>query len=47
MSRPIITSFVHYKDVEKILKSAYKLQVTNYGINRDYPKEIIEAISRT
>jgi len=44
--RPIIVSFVYFKDVEYILEKAYKLQGTTYGINRDYPKEILNARSR-
>ena len=44
-SRPIIALFRDYKDVERILASAYKLRDTNFGINRDYPPEIVNARS--
>lgn len=43
--RPIIVRFRDYQVVELILQNAYKLTDTQYGINRDYPKEIIEALS--
>lgn len=39
-SRPIIALFRDYKDVERILASAYKLRDTNFGINRDYPQKL-------
>ena len=45
-SRPIIVCFRDYKDVELILSYAYKLSNTNYGINKDFPKEITEARSK-
>jgi hypothetical protein len=41
--RPIIVNFMHYEDTETILRSAYKLRGTNFMIDRDYPKEIVEA----
>lgn len=44
--RPIIVQFRDYQAVELILQNAYKLTDTQYGINRDYPKEIIEARSK-
>lgn len=44
--RPIICNFVNRKDVDLILSKAYKLKGTNYGINRDYPPEIVQARSR-
>ena len=37
--------FRDYNDVERILASAYKLRDTNFGINRDYPPEIVNARS--
>ena len=43
--RPIIVNFRDYEDVELILANAKKLKNTNFGINRDYPKEIISARS--
>ena len=45
--RPIIVCFRDYPDVETILKNAPKLKgKPNYGINRDYPSEIVAARSR-
>ncbi|MEW8545898.1 MAG: hypothetical protein AB2693_20440 [Candidatus Thiodiazotropha sp.] len=44
-SRPIIVLFRDYKDVERILANAYKLRDANFGINRDYPPEIVNACS--
>lgn len=44
--RPIIVCFRDYKDVVRILGNAYKLRDTNYGINRDYPPEIVNARSK-
>ena len=41
--RPLIACFRDYPDVELILSNANKLQGTRYGINRDYPREIIDA----
>ena len=41
--RPIIACFRDFKDVEAILANAYKLANTPLGINRDYPKEILDA----
>ena len=41
--RPIIACFRDYQDVEAILANAYKLVNTSFGINRDYPKEILDA----
>jgi hypothetical protein len=45
-TRPIIVRFKNEEDVQIILENAYKLAGTVYGINRDYPKEIVEARSR-
>lgn len=45
-TRPIIASFIDRKDTELILENAYKLKDTNYGINRDYPMEIVHARSK-
>ena len=44
--RPIIVNFRDYEDVELILENAKKLKDTSFGINRDYPKEIISARSK-
>jgi hypothetical protein len=44
--RPIIVNFVNFKDVEVILENAYKLKGTKFGINRDYPREIVVARSK-
>ena len=41
--RPLIACFRDYPDVELILANANKLQGTQYGINRDYPHEIVNA----
>ena len=41
--RPIIINFRDYEVVELIFENAYKLRNTEFGINRDYPREIIEA----
>ena len=43
--RPIIVCFRDYADVEKIIANSYKLQGTDYGVSRDYPKEIVAARS--
>ena len=45
-TRPIIVCFRDYGDVEYILSNSYKLKGLNFGINRDYPPEIVEARSR-
>ena len=41
--RPLIALFRDYQDVELILSNAGKLRGTRFGINRDYPQEIINA----
>ena len=41
--RPLIALFRDYQDVELILSNANKLQGKPFGINRDYPQEIINA----
>ena len=41
--RPIIVNFRDYEVVELIFDNAHRLRDTEYGINRDYPKEIIAA----
>ena len=38
--------FRDYSDVENILANSYKLADTNYGVSRDYPKEIVTARSQ-
>ncbi|XP_060551817.1 uncharacterized protein LOC132713304 [Ruditapes philippinarum] len=40
-TRPIICTFSQRKDVEYILSKVNLLKNTNYGINRDYPLEIV------
>ena len=45
-SRPIIVCFRDYKDVQDILAKAHTLQGTDFGINRDYPDEIVKARSK-
>ena len=42
-NRPLIALFGDYQDVELVLSNANKLQGTPFGINRDYPREIINA----
>lgn len=41
--RPLIALFRDYQDVELIISNAGKLKGTSFGINRDYPPEIIAA----
>lgn len=41
--RPIIVYFRDYPDTEYILENAYKLRGTSFGIDRDYPREILDA----
>ena len=41
--RPIIVNFRDYEVVELILQNAHKLTIIAFWINRDYPREIIEA----
>lgn len=41
--RPLIALFRDFQDVELIISNAGKLRGTSFGINRDYPPEIIEA----
>lgn len=41
--RPLIAAFRDYPDVELVLSNADKLQGSNFGINRDYPQEIVNA----
>ena len=45
-SRPIIACFRDHQDVENIMTNAKKLRNTNFGINRDFPPEIVQARSR-
>ena len=44
--RLIIVNFRDYEDVEIILENTKKLKGTTFGINRDYPKEIVNARSK-
>ena len=41
--RPIIVRFSNYNDVDNIMNSAYKLKGTSFGIDRNYPTEIVQA----
>lgn len=41
--RPLIAAFRDYQDVELVLSNAGKLRNTRFGINRDFPQEIIDA----
>lgn len=38
--RPMVVRFRDYVDTETILSKAYKLKGTNFGVDRQYPKEI-------
>lgn len=42
-TRPIIVYFLDYRDTEHILSNANKLKGLDFNINRDYPKEIVNA----
>lgn len=44
--RPIMVRFRDFGDIKNILSNAHKLRGQNYGINRDYPPEIVTARSR-
>ena len=41
--RPLIVAFRDFQDVKLILSNASKLQGTSFGINHDYPQEIVVA----
>ncbi|MCG7877395.1 MAG: hypothetical protein N0C90_13810 [Candidatus Thiodiazotropha endolucinida] len=41
--RPLIALFRDYQDVELILSNTTKLKGSSFGINRDYPPEIVSA----
>ena len=41
--RPLIAAFRDFRDVELIIDSAKKLQGLGFGINRDIPKELVDA----
>ena len=41
--RPMVASFHYYSDTEDILRKAYKLRGTGYGVDRQYPQEIMKA----
>ncbi|XP_052799295.1 uncharacterized protein LOC128230907 [Mya arenaria] len=41
--RPIIARLHNYQDTEEILQKAYRLRGKSYGIDRQYPQEIMEA----
>ncbi|MCG7878774.1 MAG: hypothetical protein N0C90_20955 [Candidatus Thiodiazotropha endolucinida] len=42
-TRPIIVAFRDFFDVEEIIDCASNLKGSNYGVSRDYPKEISKA----
>ena len=44
--RPIIAKFNDYRDTEHILDRSYKLKGTKFRVDRDYPREIVEARKR-
>ncbi|CAG2184897.1 unnamed protein product [Mytilus edulis] len=39
-ARPIVARFVYRKELEHVLKQAYRLKNTNFGINEQFPPEI-------
>ena len=41
--RPLIAAFRDYQDVELILSNASKLKGSSFSINKDYPREIVDA----
>ncbi|MEW8546070.1 MAG: hypothetical protein AB2693_21320 [Candidatus Thiodiazotropha sp.] len=41
--RPLIAAFRDYQDVELVISNAGKLKGSAFGINRDYPQEIVNA----
>ena len=40
-ARPLMACFRDYPDIELIPSNVTKLAGTNFGINRDYPQEIV------
>lgn len=44
--RPIIVRFRDYRDVDRVLDNAYRLKGSRFRVDRDYPKEIVEARTR-
>ena len=42
-TRAIIVYFLDFRDTELVLENANKLRNTNFHINRDFPKEIVNA----
>ena len=42
-TRPIIVYFLDYTDVNHVLSKANKLRGTDFNINRDFPREIVNA----
>ena len=41
--RPLIAAFRDFRGVDVIIESAKKLKGLGFGINRDIPKELVEA----
>ncbi|CAC5379037.1 unnamed protein product [Mytilus coruscus] len=39
-ARPIVARFIYRKELEHVLKQAYRLKNTNFGINEQFPPEI-------
>ena len=44
--QPIIVRFRDYRDVDHVMDNAYKLRGSKFRVDRDYPKEIVEARSK-
>ena len=44
--RPIIVRFRDYRDVDHVLDNAYRLKGSRFRVDRDYPKEIVDARTR-
>lgn len=44
--RPIVAKFEHYKQKQHVLQQGKQLKGTNYGLNEQYPKEIMQRRSK-
>ena len=40
-SRPIIARFIYYNDLQFVLRNAYRLKGSQFGINEQFPAEIV------
>ena len=40
-SRPIIARFIYYNDLQFVLKNAYRLKGSQFGISEQFPAEIV------